>query len=39
MGCYEDLEAGDDFILWGNNMARDASGPLQSDARDEACTV
>jgi nitrate reductase NapA len=21
MGCYEDLEAGDDFILWGNNMA------------------
>jgi len=21
MGCYEDLEAGEDFILWGNNMA------------------
>jgi nitrate reductase NapA len=21
MGCYEDFEAGDDFILWGNNMA------------------
>ena len=21
MGCYDDLEAGDDFILWGNNMA------------------
>ncbi|MBI4606163.1 MAG: molybdopterin-dependent oxidoreductase [Planctomycetes bacterium] len=21
MGCYEDLEAGDDFVLWGNNMA------------------
>ena len=21
MGCYEDLEAGQDFVLWGNNMA------------------
>lgn len=21
MGCYEDFEVGDDFILWGNNMA------------------
>jgi len=21
MGCYDDLEAGDDFVLWGNNMA------------------
>ena len=21
MGCYEDLEFGQDFILWGNNMA------------------
>ncbi|MCA9154670.1 MAG: molybdopterin-dependent oxidoreductase, partial [Planctomycetales bacterium] len=21
MGCYEDFEAGHDFILWGNNMA------------------
>ncbi len=21
MGCYEDLEAGHDFFLWGNNMA------------------
>jgi nitrate reductase NapA len=21
MGCYEDFEEGDDFILWGNNMA------------------
>ena len=21
MGCYEDFEAGDDFVLWGNNMA------------------
>jgi nitrate reductase NapA len=21
MGCYQDFEAGDDFILWGNNMA------------------
>ncbi|MHC5064855.1 MAG: molybdopterin-dependent oxidoreductase, partial [Planctomycetota bacterium] len=21
MGCYEDLEAGEDFVLWGNNMA------------------
>lgn len=21
MGCYADFEAGDDFILWGNNMA------------------
>jgi nitrate reductase NapA len=21
MGCYQDLEAGDDFVLWGNNMA------------------
>lgn len=21
MGCYEDFEAGNDFILWGNNMA------------------
>lgn len=21
MGCYEDLEAGDDFVLWGANMA------------------
>jgi len=21
MGCYEDLEEGDDFVLWGNNMA------------------
>ena len=21
MGCYEDFEAGEDFILWGNNMA------------------
>ncbi len=21
MGCYDDFEAGDDFILWGNNMA------------------
>ena len=21
MGCYDDLEAADDFILWGNNMA------------------
>ncbi len=21
MGCYEDLDRGDDFILWGNNMA------------------
>lgn len=21
MGCYDDLEAGDAFVLWGNNMA------------------
>ena len=21
MGCYEDFEEGDDFIIWGNNMA------------------
>ena len=21
MGCYDDFEAGNDFILWGNNMA------------------
>jgi nitrate reductase NapA len=21
MGCYDDFEAGDDFIFWGNNMA------------------
>ena len=21
MGCYEDFEVGDDFVLWGNNMA------------------
>lgn len=21
MGCYDDFEEGDDFILWGNNMA------------------
>ena len=21
MGCYQDLELGDDFVLWGNNMA------------------
>jgi nitrate reductase NapA len=21
MGCYEDFEAGQDFVLWGNNMA------------------
>lgn len=21
MGCYDDFDAGDDFILWGNNMA------------------
>ncbi len=21
MGCYEDLEAAEDFVLWGNNMA------------------
>ncbi len=21
MGCYEDFEHGDDFVLWGNNMA------------------
>ena len=21
MGCYEDLDHGDDFVLWGNNMA------------------
>lgn len=21
MGCYQDFEEGDDFILWGNNMA------------------
>ncbi len=21
MGCYDDFEAGDDFVLWGNNMA------------------
>ncbi|MEZ5990584.1 MAG: molybdopterin-dependent oxidoreductase [Planctomycetota bacterium] len=21
MGCYQDLDLGDDFILWGNNMA------------------
>jgi nitrate reductase NapA len=21
MGCYEDFEAGEDFVLWGNNMA------------------
>jgi len=21
MGCYEDFEKGDDFVLWGNNMA------------------
>ncbi len=21
MGCYKDFEVGDDFILWGNNMA------------------
>ncbi len=21
MGCYEDFESGDDFVLWGNNMA------------------
>jgi nitrate reductase NapA len=22
MGCYEDFEAGDDFVMWGNNMAQ-----------------
>ena len=22
MGCYDDFELGDDFILWGNNMAK-----------------
>lgn len=21
MGCYEDLDVGEDFVLWGNNMA------------------
>ncbi len=21
MGCYEDFDVGDDFVLWGNNMA------------------
>ena len=21
MGCYEDFEVGDDFVMWGNNMA------------------
>lgn len=21
MGCYEDFDTGDDFVLWGNNMA------------------
>ncbi len=21
MGCYDDLDLGDDFVLWGNNMA------------------
>ena len=21
MGCYEDLDIGDDFVMWGNNMA------------------
>ncbi len=21
MGCYDDFEVGDDFVLWGNNMA------------------
>lgn len=21
MGCYDDLDVGDDFLLWGNNMA------------------
>jgi nitrate reductase NapA len=21
MGCYQDLDVGDDFVLWGNNMA------------------
>lgn len=21
MGCYDDLDTGDDFVLWGNNMA------------------
>jgi nitrate reductase NapA len=21
MGCYDDFEAGDDFVMWGNNMA------------------
>jgi len=21
MGCYEDFEEGDDFVMWGNNMA------------------
>ncbi len=21
MGCYDDFESGDDFVLWGNNMA------------------
>ena len=21
MGCYQDLDRGDDFVLWGNNMA------------------
>jgi nitrate reductase NapA len=21
MGCYQDLDLGDDFVLWGNNMA------------------
>lgn len=21
MGCYEDLDIGDDFVIWGNNMA------------------
>ena len=21
MGCYDDFEAGDDFVIWGNNMA------------------
>ena len=21
MGCYDDFELGDDFVMWGNNMA------------------
>jgi nitrate reductase NapA len=28
MGCYEDFEAGDDFVMWGNNMAMAEMHPV-----------